>query len=72
MNTKELDTTSALQGSAKSLDEQILQYKKQNPDIERILDLFNTSKEQYDASINSYLNTKTYITTSTLLPTDNG
>jgi len=58
--------------SSFSLDEQIAQYKKDNPEVDNALRLFNISNDYYEASVNAFQNTKTYVTSSTLMPGENG
>ncbi len=54
-----------------SIEKQIARFKKDNPNVEETLRLFNISNEYYERSVSAYQNTKTFVTTSTLLPTNN-
>ena len=53
------------------IEKQIARFKKNNPNVEETLRLFNISNEYYERSVSAYQNTKTFVTTSTLLPTNN-
>ena len=55
-----------------SLEDRIEEFKRLNPEVQTALDLFNISSQQYEAAISAVQSTRTYVTTSTLLPGQNG
>jgi hypothetical protein len=71
-NKKLLESDHTPKKPSFSLDEQIAQYKKDNPEVDNALRLFNISNDFYEASLNAFQNTKTYVTSSTLMPGENG
>lgn len=58
--------------SSNFIEEQISKFKNDNPQVEETLRLFNVSREHYEVSIAASQQTKTFVTTSTLLPTKHG
>ncbi|HKZ02269.1 MAG TPA: hypothetical protein VJ180_08520 [Pyrinomonadaceae bacterium] len=47
-------------------------FTSDNADVKKALDLFNISEQHYETSVNALQITKTYVTTSTLLPGQHG
>jgi hypothetical protein len=72
MDDKKLIKQDRILNDSPSLEEQITQYKKDNPEVEEALRLFNISKDHYETSISAFQSTKTYVTSSTLMPGQNG
>ncbi|HCG03264.1 MAG TPA: hypothetical protein DEV93_22340 [Chloroflexi bacterium] len=54
-----------------TVEEFARQFEQEHPEVRRALDLFNLSLEHYEAALRP-LQTRTYITTHTLLPGEHG
>lgn len=55
-----------------TLEDRFNEFEKENPEVGEALRLFNVSLEYYEATQSAMRTTKTYITTSTLLPGQHG
>jgi hypothetical protein len=55
-----------------TLDERLRTFQDDYPEIRRAIELFNISHEHYQVSLNALQSTKTYVTSSTLLPGQHG
>lgn len=69
-STKQNDMNN--QNPSDFIEQQISRFKNENPQVEETLRLFNVSLEHYEVSLAASQQTKTFVTTSTLLPTNNG
>lgn len=58
--------------TAQTLDEHARAFEEEHPEIRRAIELFNISQERYQESLRALQSTKTYVTSSTLLPGQHG
>jgi hypothetical protein len=59
---------SSVEPQSNWVNEQIEEFKTKYPEVQKTLDLFNMTSQQYDISCRALEPKRTYVTTSTILP----